>query len=378
MLLGLALAGCTGNNEPAAPVSSGFDASWIREVVQAPASFSSRVEANREGWIAFHQNDWPGAVGAGGDPAARAHAALAEFYAVLQLANTSAWSRLSERWQSRGLSNAALVHEFFLAGSWVAADGPADASVLGSGAGKERWALHAQVRAGTLDASALLPLATQPVVTENVEGTERHHYDPWIFATLAIVEANASQANPARETSLFSGHLVSDKGSENPKQLPVRREPADHGEAAVADADACRDMIRSMDGELSAWEAQLSGSASPEGRALLDDLRLVDATRSRALVSLAIDAANEKRPGCALALTQLALDHESPRAISPVNSPTLFAVTAQSLLALGRSREALDAVEVLAPHYPAVAALDETIGTLVVLDGLDRRGESRE
>jgi hypothetical protein len=122
----------------------------------------------------------------------------------------------------------------------------------------------------------------------------------------------------------------------------------------------------------------LAASASPEGRTLLTDLRLLQVARSHALVDLATEALKTERPGCALALGQLALDHEAPRSTGPINPPTLYAILASAQLSLGRTREALDALAVLDADFPVVNPVEETVGTLAVLEGLDRHGESRE
>jgi len=61
-----------------------------------------------------------------------------------------------------------------------------------------------------------------------------------------------------------------------------------------------------------------------------------------------------------------------------LNPPTLFAVSAAANLRTGRTREALDALEVLVGAYPEIKGLDETVGDLAVLQGLDRAGDSRE
>ncbi|MBM4369939.1 MAG: hypothetical protein FJ102_27265, partial [Deltaproteobacteria bacterium] len=92
----LVLAAC--GEEPAAvEVRPELAQSWVAEVVNRPERFTERVAAQREGWVAFHRNDWPAAVAAGGDPAARAGAELARFYGVLDRANDLAWSRLVTR-----------------------------------------------------------------------------------------------------------------------------------------------------------------------------------------------------------------------------------------------------------------------------------------
>ncbi len=367
----LALAAC-GEAPTEVVVRPELASGWVAEVVNQPERFTARVATHREGWIAFHRNDWLEAVAAGGDPAARAHAELARFYWVLAGANASAWVELDRRWLDRGVDpESGLRH---LAAS-LAVDGGVVEVPLSEGWGAdtpatvaERVALHQAVRSGAQPAASLVALATVPVLVEDTALAERRFPDPWMLTTLALTE-RAAALPPATDTSLFSGRL---DGSGQPPALP---EPASD---ALADADACRAKVRAVDAELDAWRTALAGGASPDGRALLDDLRLVESTRARALVDMAVAALESQRPACALALGQLALDHESPRAVGPVNSPTLFAVVASAQLQTGRTREALDAIEPIRAAYPAVATLDETVNTLVVLEGIDRRGDSRE
>jgi len=344
--------------------------SWVAEVVNRPERFTERVAAHREGWVAFQRNDWPAARAAGGDPAARAGAELARFYAVLDRANDLAWSRLVTRWSARGLAPG-LLQRLADASGPVPIDSPGllGSDVPGADALGSRVALHQQVRAGQAPAAALVELATRPMLVEPVAetGQSREIEDPWMLETLAMAERAALA--PATDDTLFSGRLDGSGG------FPALPAPVND---ALADGDACRAKVRAIDAELDAWRTALAGGAGPDGRALLDDLRLVDSTRARALVDMAVAALEAQRPACALALGQLALDHESPRAIGPVNSPTLFAVVATAQLYTGRTREALDAIEPIRATYPAVAALDETVNTLVVLEGIDRRGDSRE
>lgn len=95
------------------------------------------------------------------------------------------------------------------------------------------------------------------------------------------------------------------------------------------------------------------------------------------MVELAVQALQD-RPRCALALSMLALDHDEGRSIGPINSPTLYAVTAASWLATGHTREAKDALEALIETFPEVVAVNETIGDLAVLEAMGRSGDSRE
>lgn len=368
----LAIGACTDGQVESTPEASPFDSGWIADVVNDPAQFSSRIAANREGWIALHQHDWSRAIQAGGDPAARAHAELALFYDVLGETNDEAWERLSQRWSKRQLPNADLVAQFAEAAAQaMIPTAESSQSRLAAGAGAERWAVHAEAR-NTGNVHGVIQRAKTPLVQSGSGLSTQQFYDPWIFETMRSVAVQQGATQPPQDERLFSAAIASGQ----PFELPPLRGP--NGSNNVEDATACREAVRSFDSALSAWELSLSARANVDGRALLSDLRMVAATRSAALTGMAWLALGQDRPACALALTQLALDHEAPRSISPVNSPTLFAVAAAAQLQLGHSREALDALEVLVSTFPPVAPLDETIGTLVVLDGLDRNGESRE
>ena len=88
------LGGCGSEGEPPAATPARLGGTWLDEIVREPSRFTARVADSREGWIALHRNDWPAAVAAGGDPAARAHAELARYYRVLAALDTEAWARL--------------------------------------------------------------------------------------------------------------------------------------------------------------------------------------------------------------------------------------------------------------------------------------------
>lgn len=361
--------GCGGAPVEPTPTAGLLDGWWGAEVVAHPEQFTARVASTREGWIALHRNDLGAAVAAGGDPAARAHGELARFYRVLAALDSEVWARLGQRWRDRGTlpTDSALP---WLVGAALRDAGRDDEAATWPGgpppvpAVAERQKLHEAVRAGATPRSTL-DAAPDPLLREPVDGGTRDLSDPWRLRTAARVAAREAERTPPLDTTLFSGLAT---------PLPLPAPAAD----AVADADACRASVRPLDAEFDAWQKAAAGSAPSDGRALLDDLRLVDGARARTLVDLAVAALDADRPACALALGQLALDHEAPRAIGPVNSPTLFAVIASAQLRVGRTREALDALDVLASGWPETAGLDETLGTLVVLEGLDRRGDSRE
>lgn len=363
----LALAACTGDDVIPAPA---LEASWIGELVAAPGTFGERIGGAREGWIALHRNDWRSAVSVGGDPAARAHRELRELYLVLAEMDAEVWARLGSEWSARGtLPTQSVVSTLIGAAlreagrndealAWAA--GPiTDETLLA------RQRLHETMRQGR-DAQAATDLGGLPLISEPIDGGRRDLADPWLLWTLAAVEDRAYTSQVVKDDALFSEKIG--------LNLVLPGAAAD----PMSDADACREAVRSWDGSLDGWRATLTAGATAEGRELLSDLRLVEGARARTLVQLAVSALGTGRPSCALALGQMALDHESPRQVGPVNSPTLFAVLASAQLGVGRTREALDAIEVLATDWPAVRGLDETLSTLVVLEGLDRRGDSRE
>ncbi len=371
MALLLGLGACTGEESAPAADNLPFEAGWMADITRAPATFTDRVGAAREGWIAFHRNDWEAAVAAGGDPEARTHREITRFYGVLAAMDAEVWSRMGREWSARGTLPPASLLPWLIGAALADAGRDDEAAAWPGGVATvhsvaERKRLHDSVRAGAAELASLEGTQAAALLAEPVEGGVRELADPWVLRTHARVSGLRADARAPVDQTLFSGDLGT------PLRLPAA--PAD----PTADADVCRDLVRELDAGLDLWRTSASASAPPEGRQLLDDLRLVEGARGRALVELAITALESGRPSCALALSHLAIDHESPRAIGPVNSPTLFAVIASAELRVGHTREALDAIEVLVAPWPATRGLDETLSTLVVLEGLDRRGDSRE
>ncbi|MEL6350094.1 MAG: hypothetical protein AAFV53_43745, partial [Myxococcota bacterium] len=74
----------------------------------------------------------------------------------------------------------------------------------------------------------------------------------------------------------------------------------------------------------------------------------------------------------------MAMDMQGGRQIGALNPPGLFVLLAEANLRTGRSREALDMLDPLKEAYPEVKGLNETLGDLVVLEGLERIGDSKE
>ena len=361
---------CSTTPEESASPGGLLEGSWVDQIVKDPGSLAGRITEHREGWTALHRNDWRGALASGGDPAARAHEELSRFYRVLASLDAEAWSRSGARWQRRGDLPAGSLLPWLVGASLLDAGRDEEASVWPAGPPpapelEARTRVHDAARAGAESAARLGELGWSAASEAGADGT-REFADPWLLRSFAHVESRAAEAQAPLERELFSGVL------RTPIDLVAR------GADAVTDAEACREHVRRLDADLDGWRTSAGLAAAVEGRQLLEELRLVQGVRARLLTDLGVAALRAERPTCALAYGQMALDYESPRATGVVNSPTLFAVVASGQLQTGRTREALDAIEVLRADWPEVAGLDETLSTLVVLEGMDRSGDSRE
>lgn len=374
-----------------------LDNGWVATIVRDPTRFAAVVSPERrEVWATFHRNDWSH-VGEGASR--RAAIEISRFHTVLSMASDQAWLGLARRWEAQpALPKGSLLPVFLwlaaadageqaLAAAWRQRAGslappdwtePLAPPAGATGPLADRARVHATLRGGDLGPlGALLDGGTGPVVREEEAGTVRELWDPWIHHTLATVWAQRAKGLPegtGLENVLFSDRLGGEGGA-------VDTDLSALGIALPAgpdDAEACRDVARALDAQLDGWETQLGDAAGDDGKALLHDLALIPATRSRALVTLAVEALQAQRPGCALAYAELARDHERGREITPLNSPTLYAVLATASLRTGHTREALDALAVLTPAWPDVTGLSETVGDLAVLEGIHRRGDSRE
>ncbi|MDP2310605.1 MAG: hypothetical protein Q8P18_31590 [Pseudomonadota bacterium] len=384
MVLLVGLLACGDDADVATVAPSALDATWVATVAREPARFEALIGAakSREGWISLHKNAWVEATGTKGAPAERASAELAVLHGVLADVSNDAWRTLGATWELRGTlpMDSAFPTLVALAAKdagdnlvwarWLQVPRRADAAV------DARVAQHEALRRGEGDPSSVLTLASAPLVSEPIAGGSRALWDPMVHLTLSLGHGRAiadGYPTDVLERTLFSGTI----------------DPADGAPAASLaklglalplqdDADACRELVRAFDRQLDPWKVQLVATAPDAGKSLLTDLRLVEGLRARALVDWGVDALGNDRPRCALAFAEMALDHEHPREITPLNPPTLFALSAAANLRTGRSREALDALEVLRGPFPETMGLDETVGDLAVLQGLDRAGDSRE
>ena len=395
------LAGCSSSSSPEPTRPGLLDRGWIVEIVRDPTAFRAAVDAPdaNGGWPILHRNDWLGALQAGGPPALRAATELARLHHVLAELQDDAWVSLGTKYLAIGgpaadsafpafvwaaasdAENTEAIHTWqsraaktpgLLTPDWTA---PLAPPATATGPLADRARAHAAARSGTGDLDSLRLAAAQPVVTEHAANAERALWDPWIHDTLSVAYTAKATAAPAGlGATLFSDHLA---GSE----MKVDETLTALGLAVPGGADeaeACRELVRGLDARLDPWLLQLGNSVNDDGRALLHDLSLVPATRARVLTTLAVEALDSARPTCALAYAEMARDHEQGRAITAVNSPTLYATLAAANLRTGHTREALDALSVLTTAFPEVQALTETVGDLAVLEGIHRSGDSRE
>jgi hypothetical protein len=143
------------------------------------------------------------------------------------------------------------------------------------------------------------------------------------------------------------------------------------------DPVSAREEVASLDAGLSSWRESIVVDATAEGLAILDDLQLIGRFRQEYLTTRARYALLEARPRQALAYLDAARDPSDPSA-GAANSPIFWALLAESQLRTGRAREALDALQVLSGAHPEVLGLREVVGSLAVLRGLDRAGDSKE
>jgi hypothetical protein len=157
----------------------------------------------------------------------------------------------------------------------------------------------------------------------------------------------------------------------------LRRIGVGTGAFPADDPEAAKEEVRMLDAGLATIEKKVSDLGNADGLAVMNDLRLVHRFRQEWLAVRAREALTRRHPKRALAYLELARDHATA-SVGPENSPAIYALLAEARLALGRTREALDALHVLAAAHPEVLGLVEVTGDLAVLQGLDRQGDSKE
>jgi hypothetical protein len=385
---------CTPTAPPKA--ASPLDSAWLGQLMTQPQLFTQTVDSEREAWVALHANSWRGAHRDSASPARRAsdqHADLASRVAGLE---AMGWERTLSAWTPLPAGSAlpffaglsALESGGDHAKWWTMIDAEADPVVLQATQKMleyptlgtrlpdtlgnpllERIDQHLAARLGASEEWPSGMAWTEPMSN----GETRRFPDPQLPWTLSVV-LDSTEKTTGMDALLFSDCLsTSVCGPDVIAALGV--DPA----LGVSDnPNVVRSITQSLDEVLDTWAQDQRKNASPEALGLLAELQLVQKFRGQLLLSLADEALNQGHPKQAVVLVQSALDLNGPRTLGPVNSPTLFAVLAQAHLESGHTREALDALEVLARSYPEAVGADEILGDLAILEGLDRQGDSKE
>lgn len=433
--LGLALAsllaiGCAACDEAQDPGPTQdlavLDSSWVGQLVHDPAAFTALVDENRMGWSALHASRLPAARLAAGMPGARAAGELADLYGNLARVDALAWQAMVETWEGRtGLPEGSAITWFVGlatlesgdttgARAWFARATSAADPVVAAAARVlaeapdlskpppdatgnpllERVAAHLEARR-SVSLMGLLEEGVRPIWEERSDGGhQRSFYDPQLNWTAAsVLRSEASRTSVEGLGALvFSGCLDAEDLTHETARLAAgggrgtlcALAPGWEQAGVVVslgetdDAEAARGIVRSLDRSVDAWRKTAADSVDDDGGELLDGLNLPGVLRSRFLLALARHALVAGHPRQALAVIQMAMDLEHPRAIGPLNPPGFFAATAEAQLLTGHTREALDALQVLSDAYPELAGVDEVVGDLAILQGLDRHGDSKE
>jgi hypothetical protein len=425
------LIGCTGSDEVVV-APDGTPSGWPIDIVSDPQRFATLMqETDRDGWIAFHQNDAPAAWLAFDAPAdavgrSRAAAAQAGLYEDLDALSDDATLRLFASWERRGgppAGGAAAIAALNdrchgrddAAWRARATPGAAGAVWLEQTGDAALWppdptdpaqamdpfaarrVLHRRARDGMPE--DLVGSMIGPFLIEPADGFEREFYDPCALRTLAdLWRVRAGAGHPSWEDApaawadaglaglLFAPWLVPDdlRGAKAPAPgLIGARSPSLAALGIPVDlpatdaVDGARDEARQLAAIVDAWQQNLEGNASADGKALLHDLDLFDRFAQDWLVVRARYALANQHPRQALAYAQLAIDPTSSD-VGVANSPAAYAVLARALVANGRSREALDALTPLSDALPETVGVREQVADLTVLEGLDRLGDSKE
>lgn len=413
---------------------------WVDDVAHHPDRFLALVDGtNREGWAAIHRNDPESALPLLAEhPASRARAdlAIAVLHADLARIERRAASRFFEAWNQKGFpadsaapaiaALAAACHgDDWHAWAEKIPPGPnrvlfdalkADPGALfPSQVGTDALSLRRALHAGALkdDLTGLMVAARTPLLTEPGDGFTREFYDPCVHATLSrvwmaktISDLGGPSDVPADDvlkslgaaakvwtggdrldgvlfTAMLSkDDLAAEVGKNIDPGLWGARQPG-LGPLGIPDivgddgVEPARIEARVWNEVLDGWRRTLSTDAPADGQALLSDLGVVDRLRQSWLVARARLDLVEGRPKQALVLAEIARDvaHDE---VGPNNGPSVYAVIAEAELANGRTREALDALSRILPGHPEATGVKELVGDLAVLEGIERRGDSKE
>lgn len=378
MLLWLSIA-CT----PApGPAPHPLDGGWIDGALANPTAFTASLEPHRTGWVALHANDLAAAVEAGGPPGQLAARQQRAVEAALSRLSGVAWERAYVTWaQQVGIPDGSAIPVVAALSSLEHGASERADAWLARYTGRALAPLVEELRAGGLAAASDQTVLGACVVShlaarESAEPlsacktpllTEGDHefYDPLLFGTRS---QQPVPEEPLENALLFGGRWSLTPNASLPESWAI---PAED------DPDTVRERIRGLDVALADWQAAKE-AAGVAGLSLLQELRLVSQYRGHALVAYASRLLDAGQPASARAAALMALDASHGRSISALNPPLLFVCLAEADLRLGRSREALDMLVPLKVAYPGIRGLQETIGDLVVLEGMTRLGDSKE
>jgi len=387
-LPGVLLLACGGPGTPPASPGATVEVgpNWVQDVAEDPDSFGRLTATHRDQWIALHRGDYKAVLAdsQGSDALQfRAQSGLAALYYRMARIVRFSWQQTEETWaktENSGLPDG--LHSIPASAKW-------------SG-----WSEALSTRPDTAETSALLralegdadhltALAQRPL--DQAPGSRIELYNPLVYQ--ALFESYRVQIKAPGTADL--GHVIFSSCATGPtewkagpssphplacfdKGLLTGQPALDPGLGDSDDAQIAREFVRGLDTQLANWEKSLLDKGTEAGKALVTDLNLVGIYRCQNLIALAEESLDRDRPRQALALAQMAQDMTHPREIGPLNPPLLFLLLAEANVLTGHTREALDSLEVLSDAYPEILALDETVGDLAVLKGLNRQGDSKE
>lgn len=391
-------AACTGAAPSPDPAVAEVDLGWATTVVRVPAAFTTLMDqTDRDGWIAVFEHRYLDAADTFASDSGVAGGALYREVVLqqdLQRTTTFASRALFSAWEQRGALPAgngprlaAALAEKCLekqptpwdaqlssdVGTWLGAfpTWPAPSGLnpsLAAAAASHRAADRLPGgRALASWAAADGVLWTDP---PDAEGVSRQWADPCVHGSLA--QAFGAQMHPKATPPSELGESLFGPADDTVLATLGLNEPVTDD-----DAQAAREEIRVADQRLDAVREHLQATADDDGRALLEQLDPVHRLRQETLVQRARADLRAGRVERALATLMLARD-VTDRSVGPRNSPALLALLTEANLRSGRPRQALDALQPLVAARPEVAPLREILSDLVVLRGLDRRGDSKE
>ncbi len=403
---------------------------WLSEVTLQPEQFAEVMATGREGWIAYHANDFVRALDAF-PPAdlgqARVMWSLYLLNADLARLSGFANDQFFSEWEARtGLppdsaapvvaTLASYCSESGTLAGWASrakegqagfdmaqeiARGRSPWDVEGSDAFARRMALHRLVRTEG-EVEPLMRAAMRPVIVEQAGEFERVFYDPclhrttadyWLKRTADTLDGTDWQAIAAFADRGLAGRIFSPwlRADDLRSELRANPEPGAVGARSPSlrafgvgtnphagdDLNSALTEIASLDHGLARWRAELESSAGDDGRALIADLDLFERFRQEWLTTRARYALVEDRPRQGLAYAEAARN-VTDRFVGAANGPVVWALLAEANLRLGHTREALDALHILSGTHPEIVGLKELTGNLAVLRGIGEAGDSKE